>query len=184
MILDKALEPLLLVKAEKIFRHCKKYVSGRMLDVGAGRCFIAKMVHSSRIAKVTCLDVNDLSRSGMKVVVYNGKDIPFKDNKFDSALIAYVLHHCDEPIKVLKEVKRVCKGNIVIFEDNPAKMTNFMDFLSNWFRSVDTPFKFRTEKEWKDIFKKLGLRIVAVEHNVEKEWFYPFVEHIMFVVRK
>lgn len=184
MILDRALEPLLLVKAEKIFSHCKKYISGRMLDVGAGRCFIAKKIQSSKAAKVTCIDINDLSRSGMKVVVYDGENIPFKDNEFDSALIAYVLHHCSNPVKVLKEARRVCKGNIVIFEDKPAKITKFMDFLSNWFRNVDTPFKFKTEKEWKKIFKRLGLRIVAVEHNVEREWFYPFVEHVMFVVRK
>ena len=41
----------------------------------------------------------------------------FKDNFFDSAIIAYVLHHCDDPVSVLKEAKRVCRGNIIIFED-------------------------------------------------------------------
>lgn len=49
---------------------------------------------------------------------------------------------------------------------------------------METPFKFRTEKEWLGIFKKLNLKIVAVKHDVEREWFYPFVQHTMVVVRK
>ena len=115
----------------------------------------------------------------------DGKRIPFKDNEFDTALIAYVLHHCEEPLKVLKEARRVTKGNIIIFEDTkPSAFVNMMDFFSNRLRGVKTPFKFRAEKEWLGIFKKLNLKIAAVKHNVEREWFYPFVEHTMVVVRK
>ena len=185
MTFELLIKPLLLIKARKISNYCKEFLKGNVLDVGSGRCYIAKEIQSKNKAKVTCLDVKNLSQADMEVIIYDGKTLPFKSNQFDSALIAYVLHHCEAPIKVLKEAKRVCKGNIVIFEDTkPSPVTNAMDFLSNKLRHVETPFKFNTEKEWLSIFKKLNLKIVAVKHNVEREWFYPFVEHTMFVVRK
>ena len=184
-IFELLIRPLLLTKAKKINDCCKEFLKGKVIDVGSGRCYIAKEIQTKNNVKVTCLDVKNLSQTDMKVVVYDGKKIPFKNNEFDTVLVAYVLHHCKDNLQVLKEVIRVCKGNIIIFEDtNPSHFTKLMDFLSNKLRRVDTPFKFRTENEWANIFKKLNLKIVAVKHNVEREWFYPFVEHTMVVVRK
>lgn len=184
-LFEIAIRPLLLTKAKKINECCKGFLKGKVLDVGAGRCYIAQEIQDKNKVKVTCLDIKNLSQTDMGVVVYDGKNIPFKNNEFDIALIAYVLHHCEEPIEVLKEVIRVTRGNIVIFEDTkPSLFTNMMDFFSNKLRGIETPFKFRTEEEWKNIFKKLNLKIVAVKHRVEGEWFYPFVEHTMIVVRK
>lgn len=183
-LFEAAIRPLLIIKAKKINECCREFLKGNVLDFGAGRCYIAEKLEKNNL-DVTCLDVKGLSQTGKKVVVYNGKKIPFKDNEFDTALAAYVLHHCEEPIKMLKEVIRVTKGNIVIFEDTkPSSFVNMMDFFSNRMRGVKTPFKFRTEKEWAAIFKKLNLKIATVKHDVEREWFYPFVEHTMIVVRK
>ena len=185
MNFELIIKPLLLTKAKKIEECCKEFLKGKILDFGSGRGYISKEIEEKNKVKVTCLDVKDLSQTDMKVIVYDGRNFPFKNNEFDTALIAYVLHHCEEPLKVLKEAARVCKGNIIIFEDTkPSPFTNTMDFLSNKLRGVETPFKFRTENEWLEIFKKLNLKIVAVKHNVEREWFYPFVEHTMAVVRK
>lgn len=182
---EAAIRPLLLTKAKKINDCCREFLNGKMLDVGAGRCYIAGEIEKKNDVNITCLDVKNLSQTGRKVTVYDGKKMPFNKNEFDTAMISYVLHHCEEPIKVLKEAVRVTKGNIVIFEDTkPSAFVNMMDFLSNKLRGVETPFKFRTEKEWLAIFKKLNLKIVAVKHNVEREWFYPLVEHTMVVVRK
>ena len=184
-LIEFALRPLLLTKAKKINGCCSEFLKGSVLDVGSGRCYIAKEIQRKNNFRVTCLDVKNLSQTDSDVVVYDGKNFPFKGNEFDTALVAYVFHHCEDPIKVLKEAIRVCKGNIVIFEDTkPSPFTNSMDFLANKIRGVETPFKFRTEKEWMDIFKKLNLKITAVKHNVEREWFYPLVEHTMIVVRK
>lgn len=184
-LFEAAISPLLLTKAKKINECCKEFVKGKVLDIGAGRCYIADEIRKKNKADVTCLDVKNLGQAGMKVVVYDGKKIPFKNNEFNTCLIAYVLHHCEYPLKVLEEAARVTKGNMIIFEDTkPSAFVNMMDFLSNKLRNVETPFKFRTEKEWLKVFKKLNLKIVAVKHNVEREWFYPFVEHTMVVVRK
>ncbi len=183
-LLDRALTPLLLGKAKKVASLSSKHLGGRVLDIGSGRCYIAKEL-ADRNLRVTCLDIKNLSRNDMKVVVYDGATIPFPKDEYDSALIAYVLHHCDDPVHVLSESVRVCKGNLVIFEDTkPSLITDSMDQLANQITGVDTPCNFRSEEEWRRIFAQLNLKIVAVEHGVEREWFYPFVEHTMFVVRK
>ena len=184
-LFELAIKPLLLIKAKKINDYCKGFLKDKVLDVGAGRCYIAKEIQGKNNVKVTCLDVMDLSQTEMKVMVYDGKRIPFKSNEFDAALVAYVLHHCEDYLQVLKETIRVCKSNIIIFEDTkPSFVTKTMDFLSNKFRGVETPFYFKREDEWLITFKKLNLKVAAVKHNVEREWFYPFVEHTMFVVIK
>jgi len=40
--------------------------------------------------------------------------LPFKDNVFNEVVMFHVLEHCNDPIRVLKEVKRVLKRNGVI----------------------------------------------------------------------
>jgi ubiquinone/menaquinone biosynthesis C-methylase UbiE len=184
-MLSALLRPLFLTKARKIYQACHGFTEGKLIDIGAGRCFIARELQKKKGVVATCVDVDDLNETNLKLLVYDGKTLPFKSNSFDTAIIAYVLHHCDNQLDILKESARVCKGNIIIFEDTKvAPITKTMDYLANKFRGIETPFLFHDENEWIDIFKKLGLEVVAIKRGVEKEWFYPFVEHTMFVVRK
>ena len=43
-ILELAIRPLLLTKSKKINNCCKEFLKGKVLDVGAGRCYIAKEI--------------------------------------------------------------------------------------------------------------------------------------------
>lgn len=187
---DRITLPLCKIKARKVERHARKYISGKVLDIGAGRCLIAYQVekeNKERNVKVIPIDVIDVNVTGMKLRVYDGSKLPYKDNCFDTVMINYVLHHCNNPVKVLKEAIRVCKGNIILFEDtNMNFIAKTVDSTVNKLNNEDinTPLNFKTDKQWRELFKKLKLKIVAVEKNVEKEWFYPFIEHTMFVVRK
>jgi SAM-dependent methyltransferase len=184
-MIGKILRPLFLIKAKKIYRECQKFVNGGLIDIGAGRCLIARELQKKKGVRATCVDVTNLNETSLALIVYNGKRLPFKDDSFDSALIAYVLHHCENQIGIIKEAARVCKGNIIIFEDTKVgTVTKMMDFLANRFRGIETPFLFHNEVGWRRIFKSLNLEVVSVRKDVEKEWFYPFVEHTMFVVKK
>jgi len=58
---------------------------------------------------------------GIKNVEFKQADIynlPFKDETFDSAIICFVLEHLHNPIKALKEIKRILKkqGTIIVIE--------------------------------------------------------------------
>lgn len=184
-MISKLAKRLSLTKAKKINEHCKYFIEGSLLDVGAGRCYIAKTIKEKNNIDVHCVDVQDKNKTNLKLIVYDGNKLPFKDREFGTVLLCYVLHHCKNPESVLKECIRVCKNNIIIFEDaNPGLLTKGMDHLFNTIRGVKAPLNFKTEAQWLRLFKDLKLEILKIERNVEKEWFYPFVRHTMFVLRK
>lgn len=173
-------------KAKKISDHCGRFVRGKTLDFGAGRCLIAKKLKEQFNANIECLDVDDLNETDMKLIVYDGKKIPFKNNTFDTVLIVYVLHHCPDPEESLKEIRRVCKknGRVIVFEDfGFTVFVKAMDILVNKLHGVKTPLHFKKRDEWMKIFSKLDMELERMENKVEKQIFYPFVEHSMFVLR-
>jgi ubiquinone/menaquinone biosynthesis C-methylase UbiE len=171
-------------KARKIYRESQRYILGSVLDVGSGRGYIAKEIAKAG-KKVQCLDVKDLNLTDLPLKVYGGKRIPFKDNSFGTVLTCYVLHHAEDPIYLLKECVRVAKKRLIIFEDDAdGPLTKILDVLFNKLHGVDTPLNFKNVNEWVKEFRKLNLKIIKIKRGVEKQWFYPGVEHIMFVLEK
>jgi ubiquinone/menaquinone biosynthesis C-methylase UbiE len=184
--LNRVLRPLCINKAQKITKHCGKFVRGRILDVGAGRCLIAKSLKNNYNANVTCLDIDNLNETDLKLDLYDGSVMPYKNSTFDTTLIVYVLHHCTDPLKTLKECIRVSKNNgrIIIFEDFGFTLyTYLLDWVSNKMHNVDAPLNFKKHDEWLKIFKDLDLEVEFIENGVEKQIFYPFVTHTMFVLK-
>ncbi len=184
-IFNLLVKPLVLSKARKVTNHCKKFVHGKVLDLGAGRCYIAKHIQETCNVEVKCIDIDDLNETNLELIVYDGKKIPFKNNEFDTVLIVYVLHHCEDPLEVLKECKRVCKsgGKIIIFEDIGHKFPTYVfDWIGNKLHNVEAPLNFKKHDEWLRIFKDLSLKLVYSEDGVEKQVFYPGVGHTMFVL--
>ncbi len=183
-MIKKLYRKLCLNKAGKIHKECSRYIAGSVLDVGSGRGYIAKEI-SKDGKNVQCLDVKDHNLTDLPLKIYDGKKIPFKANSFDTVLVCYVLHHADDPIRLLKECIRVSGKRIIIFEDNAdSLLTKPLDILFNRLHGVDTPLNFRNIGQWLKEFKKLNLKIIKIKRGVEKQWFYPGVEHIMFVVDK
>lgn len=185
-LFNQIVKPLCLCKARKIAYHCGKFLTGNVLDVGAGRCIIAQELQTQFNVDVTCIDVSDLNETNMKLVVYDGKKIPFKENNFDTVMLVYVLHHCENPISVLKECVRVCKknGTIIIFEDfGFIFFTYILDWISNKLHNVKAPLNFKKYEGWKKIFTDLNMETTHVEDGVERQFFYPFVNHKMFVLK-
>ena len=46
-LFEIAIRPLLLTKAKKINECCKEFLKGNVLDVGAGRCYIAEELQNN-----------------------------------------------------------------------------------------------------------------------------------------
>ena len=184
-IFNRFVKPLCRCKARKIADHCRKFLQGKIIDVGAGRCYIAEEIQTRYNSDISCIDIADLNETNMHLTVYDGKRIPYKNSEFDTALLVYVLHHCEDPVRTLKECIRVVKrnGKIIIFEDfGFVFVTYALDWISNKLHNVAAPLHFKTEEEWKSIFSSLGLKIIHIEHGVERQFFYPFTEHKMFVL--
>ena len=184
MILKNVYKKLCINKAEKICNACSDYVIGSVLDVGSGRGYIAKEIFK-RGNKVQCLDIKGYNLTKLPLKIYDGKKIPFKANSFDTIMVCYVLHHANDPIKLLKECIRVSGKRIIIFEDNAdSPLTKILDVLFNKLHGVETPLPYKRFNDWVKEFKKLNLKIIKIKRGVEKQWFYPGVEHFMFVLDK
>ncbi|MFA5181588.1 MAG: class I SAM-dependent methyltransferase [Syntrophales bacterium] len=101
-------------------KHLDNWIRGKdlVLDLGAGNSCMGQLLEKYHDCRVLNLEVAQYqTHNTLPLVIYNGRDIPFKDGSFDVVLILFVLHHADEPAQVLKEAKRICRRSVIVFED-------------------------------------------------------------------
>lgn len=168
---------------KKILPLISKYLKNkRMLDAGCGTGMNSVFLKE----KLKCIpilsDIRDLREKPAKIFPFYKASIskmPFHDKEFDVAFVQYVLHHVSSKFKinnVLKELKRVTKGEIVIIEETVTKNTDIKQAIKHDLEInvrlhpslADEKIKFYTEKELKEAFKASGLKIIE-ETVVKKE---------------
>src|SRR6476660_5038840 len=111
--------------------------NARVLDVGCGSGTLAKVIMTLR-PDVTIEGIDVLVRPNTEIPVteFDGNTIPWPDKHFDVALIVDVLHHTDDPVRVMAEARRVTKRGIVVkdhFRDGllANSTLRFMDWFGN-----------------------------------------------------
>lgn len=175
----------------EIIGFCKKFIGQKeeVLDIGSGTGWVAKHLQDLLDVDVTCVDVVNEHQTGVPFFQYDGKKLPFDDGEYDTALLIYTLHHCSDPLSVLKEAKRVSKSKIIIFEDTynnciQKLLAKLFDYYLNkkYNPGVKLPFNFKKEEEWITIFRELNMEIVQRKY-VSGNWRYP-VNHIAFILKK
>lgn len=190
-LLSTLLMKLNMRRAQKIANYCKDFVKPgeNILDIGSGSGYISYVLQQNYKCSMTCLDIIDYNQVCQNFMLYDGTHMPFKDGIFDKALVVFVLHHDDDPIRLLQEAKRVLKsgGLLVIFEDIYTNKLQYlttiaMDLLLNLYYGAKTPFKFKTESEWLIAFKQLGLELH--DKKLVRLGKFDLVRHMMFVLSK
>ena len=177
--------------ADHIIREISPYVKPnfKILDIGSGSGICAKRISEKLGVKITLVDVVDKRKVELPLTLYDGRKLPFKNNSFDVTLLIFVLHHAQDLKAVLSEAKRVTKDKIIVYEDiitrNPFdKVDSFLHgFAFNKTWNLENEAIFRSEKEWKEIFNKLGLRIIKIYPlPVRARLYYPVVR-MQFVLQ-
>jgi ubiquinone/menaquinone biosynthesis C-methylase UbiE len=92
----------------------------RVLDVGAGDCYLDLELNRSIGCMVVPVDMADVNRTMLPLQLYDGRTLPFADGAFDVGLLIFVLHHAEDPAALLCEVKRVCSRRVIAIEDSTA----------------------------------------------------------------
>jgi ubiquinone/menaquinone biosynthesis C-methylase UbiE len=99
-----------------------------------------------------------------RLILGDATDLPFRENSFDTILLFNVLEHVDD-IKVLSEVYRVCKQNIVFSVPN-QKEVEIGYYGLTYHPYVDvTHLRYYTPQSIKKILTESGFEIKHIHHT-------------------
>lgn len=135
----------------------------RVLDVGCGNGKLAKLVLELRPDLEICgIDVKCSEDAEIAIMEYDGCTIPFASESWDVCIASDVLHHCDDPIKILSEMTRVAKDSIVLKDHISSgrfsrALLCAMDWIGNYGYGTDVPFNFLSAVQWEKAYAQLGL---------------------------
>lgn len=114
----------------------KKYIrfnkDDRMLDLGCGTGISSNFFDCKSIGIDSCLE---MLKEGS--ICAKAEELPFKDNVFDIVISVTAIHNFDNVEKAMEEIKRVCKGKVII---TLLKRSNRFNYIKG---ILNKSFKFR-----------------------------------------
>ncbi len=165
---------------EKYFQN-KAFYGKNILDIGSGYGSYSEILMQSG-HNVTCIDIVNKSLSKQtSPVLFDGKNIPFNDNCFDTALLMFILHHANQQVYLLNEAKRVSKNYLIVAEDiiqNPVDIVlSWLHLWTSVWSKGERPF--HSDMKWQKIFQECGLELISTtDIPRSKELFYPVSRRI------
>lgn len=152
----------------------------RLLDVGGAEGYVAMEMATKTGRGVTVLEVEGPWATDQTVVsfeTYDGLRMPFPDDSFSASFAVFSFHHAADPIAVLREMKRVTSGEIIVVESvidgglSRSALT-VLDPIVNWMRrpswgTTTAPVgasaapQFATPAQWRERFASVGLDVTA-----------------------
>jgi ubiquinone/menaquinone biosynthesis C-methylase UbiE len=142
--------------------------SAQVLDIGCGNgLFSHDLMAVKPNLNIVGVETKAHPDCHIKNRVYDGENLPFPDKSFDYALLINVLHHTDDPAKVLSEASRVARHGIVIKDHYANSRLDFytlvaMERIGNAFIDISQPYNFFSERQWDALFQKVGLRTESI----------------------
>jgi len=97
---------LTIVMLENSLRQCAEYVKGITLDVGCGRRPYERTFFAGAQRYIGTDYLSDRSRPD---VVCSALDLPFAGEQFDTVVSTEVLEHVPDPLRALREMRRVLR---------------------------------------------------------------------------
>jgi ABC-type Fe3+/spermidine/putrescine transport system ATPase subunit/ubiquinone/menaquinone biosynthesis C-methylase UbiE len=189
----------------RIAEEVKPFLVGDTLaDIGCGDGIVAW--HLQRFArKILLTDVEEYldPRITFPFSGYTeGHPLPL-DESMDTSLLLTVLHHAEDPLRLLRETKRITKTRVIVIEsvfgvskdkekpksilrsltiERQLKYQTFLDWLYNrvFHDGVPVPYNFNTPEAWRKIFEEMGWEIeqmidLGVDQPIVPEHHFLFV---------
>jgi ubiquinone/menaquinone biosynthesis C-methylase UbiE len=109
-------------KLDYILSHLPRKDGTRsMLEVGAGNGYFSHTFNeafelTSLDFSKNMLDMNPLPWD--QKVVGDAEHLPFDDNSFDIVFCGNLLHHLEDPVIAVREMKRVAREHVILIEPN------------------------------------------------------------------
>lgn len=158
----------------------------RILDVGCGVGTLARAIQDSpRCPKGVAAEGLERHARGnepIPVTQYDGHTIPFPDDTFDLVILADVLHHDENPDRLLSECRRVSRRYLVI-KDHQVKgplaqpRISLIDWAANAPHDVKCLYRYNTPEQWRRLPIDAHMRLVH-EHAAMN--LYPPLVNLLF----
>jgi|SRR3989344_353170 len=149
---------------------------GNILEVGVGTG--KNLSYYNKEAKITGIDLSPgmlskakerlklLRRRNISLIEMDAQNLKFKDNSFDYIICTFVLCSVPDPVKTLKEMKRVVKpnGKILMIEHMLSK-----NKLIAFYEHIHNPitrflFGFNVNRKTDENVEKAGLKIRKMQN--------------------
>lgn len=118
----------------------------KLLDVGCGTGLGSALFGCEKFGVDSSIELLKQARQRMPVVRGLAESLPFADKCFDKLVCLTALHNFGNPEQALKEMKRVCKGRMVVSVLKRAK--RFDELLE----LINKTFKVKEMlEEWQDV---------------------------------
>lgn len=154
-----------------------------ILDIGAGKGFLAQEMTRRFNACVTLVDVASYNHTNLPLTVCDSRALAFADDSFDYAILSFVLHHSQHPDAILHEALRVARKVIVIENDVRGKWRQWLTQIIDSYPALrfGTPpcYIAQSKDAWLKIFVTLPVRInILSEFSLEYGFFRNFTVHL------
>lgn len=157
--------------------------SGTVLDLGCGDGSIAAAIMARKPGlRFRGIDVLVRPQTLIPVERFDGWTIPAEDGSVDWVTIVDVLHHTDDPARLVAEAARVARNGIVIKDHlregfGAYATLRLMDWVGNKGHDVRLPYNYLARAEWEVMFGKLGLAKTSWNERLA---LYPFPAGLLF----
>ena len=158
----------------------------KILDIGCESGRLGEMILSSSKCPMNLkyTGIEKFQRGGepIEVIQYDGNILPMNSESFDIVILADVLHHEKNPLRLLKEAGRISKKRVIIKDhrkENIADQSRIavLDLLANKPNGIECIYKYNNLNEWHEL-------IAGAELSIEKEQLkinlYPWLFDILF----
>ena len=145
------------------FKHFDIEKDCTILDVGCG--FGTVMYYlATQGAKVTGIDISHQaakisSQGESRALQASAQELPFATGCFDKAVFMGTLEHFPDPIKAIKEAKRVLKPSASVCFIVPNSKFPLFKFMGGTGQIYEVP---HTLQEWSDMFTANGYEVKRI----------------------
>jgi ubiquinone/menaquinone biosynthesis C-methylase UbiE len=138
--------------------------AAEVLDIGCGNGLFSHLLLSAK-PNLRIKGVEAVMRPDCRIECYSydGNRLPVADKSFDYALLINVLHHVEDPARVLAEASRVARKGIIVKDHYANTRFDFcnlvvMEQIGNAFSGISQPYHFLSKNEWNALLEGMGLK--------------------------
>jgi len=157
-----------------------------ILDVGCGSGSLGRAILDSprcpEGVRVVGLESRKRGGEAIEVQAYDGRTLPYADGAAEIVILADVLHHEEQPQRLLAESIRVAR-RIVFIKDHKVdgflaqQRISLLDWAANTGYGVDCLYQYISKQGWKDFLAGFPVNVTDEIHSLD---LYPPFFNLVF----